>query len=241
LEQAGECLASAIAKIGVDAVMTLLTKKVTDKIGKNAVKKQDENSVDNIYNTDATKQINENAHGNSNIGIETENAPVQTTAIQLEENFKFKNPTGNWSREIGVNHYKTGKIIKQMSRSEIGRKVVDANNKDDIDLTLSVRTDVPNEIKGRSSDNNGTAYVYNTESYDETVLTLIHEGLHAMGIRDSRRAEALVRLAELDHQGIPINRKTIRQVLKDMKDVEVYDDMPWRVGKESPHFPGVEF
>jgi hypothetical protein len=32
LEQAGECLASAVAKIGVDAMMTLLTKKVVDKI-----------------------------------------------------------------------------------------------------------------------------------------------------------------------------------------------------------------
>ena len=43
LEEAGKHLASAIAKIGVDAVMTLLTKKVADEIGK---------SIDNVNQVD---------------------------------------------------------------------------------------------------------------------------------------------------------------------------------------------
>jgi copper chaperone CopZ len=43
LDIAGECLASAVAKIGVDAVMTLLTSKVADEIGK---------GIDNVNQVD---------------------------------------------------------------------------------------------------------------------------------------------------------------------------------------------
>ena len=128
-----------------------------------------------------------------------------------------------------------------MSKSKIGQKIVDAVNANDIDLSLSVRNDIPRNLLGVSKGNYGTAYVYNTQSYEQTVLTLIHEGLHAMGIRGSRRAEALVRLAELEHQNIVTSRKAIRQVLKEMKNTEAYNYLPWRIGGELPSFPGVEF
>ena len=254
LEEAGEHLASAVAKIGVDAVMTLLTSKVADEVSKSVdhvnqvgeVTAASEGAgksganLNNVSNTNA-RQISDVDNANSSLEIETERTPVLSDATEFNENYKFTNPTGNWSRELGINHYKTGKIVKQMSSSEIGQRVVDATNADKINLTLSVRNDVPRNLSGVSYGNNGTAYVYNTQSYDETVLTLIHEGLHAMGIGGSRRAEALIRLAELEHQGIPINRKTIRQVLQEMRNAEAYGHMPWRVGRESSNFPGVEF
>ena len=224
LDKAGQHLANFITTIGIDIVIGILTKKAAGK-------------VKGAGNLDEAEYVNA-GRANGNTRIEIENTPVSSI---INENYKFINPTGNWSRELGINHYKTGKIIKQMSSSEIGQRVVDAVNADDIDLSLSLRNDIPRNLLGISTDNYGTAYVYNTQSYDQTVLTLIHEGLHAMGIGGSRRAEALVRLAELEHQGIPINRKTIRQVLTEMKETEGYNHMPWRIGGESPNFPGVEF
>ena len=44
LDKAGKHLADAVAKIGVDLLMTLLTKKVADEVGK---------SVDNLNQVDA--------------------------------------------------------------------------------------------------------------------------------------------------------------------------------------------
>ena len=221
--------------------MTLLTSKVAEKISKGV---DNVNQADEVYaHSDGANTGNlENTNNVKNsIEVEKENIPTSSTTTEFDDNYRFTNPTGNWSRELGINHYKTGKIVKQMSSSEIGQRVVDAANADDINLSLSIRNDVPRNLSGISYGNNGIAYVYNTQSYDETVLTLLHEGLHAMGIGGSRRAEALVRLAELEHQGIPINRKTIRQVLQEMKDAQAYDDMPWRVGGESPNFPGLKF
>ena len=254
LEEAGKDLASLVAKVGVDTLMTLLTGKIAQEIGKSVdnLKQVDEvhahseganRSGGNLDNADNINvgQISNVDNVNGSIGIETERTSISPAATELDENYKFTNTTGNWSRELGINHYKTGKIVKQMSSSEIGQRVVDAANADEINLTLSIRTDVPKKTKGMSTSNYGTAYVYNTQSYDEIVLTLIHEGLHAMGVGGSRRAEALVRLAELEHQGIPINRKTIRQVLKEIKDEEDYDYLKWRIGEESPHFPGLKF
>ena len=65
LDKAGEHLASAVAKIGVDAVMTLLTKKVADEVGKGL---DNLNRVDEVHahhdpdvnagNLDDTNQVN---------------------------------------------------------------------------------------------------------------------------------------------------------------------------------------
>ena len=230
LDKCGQHLANFVSTVGLDIVLGILFKKAAGK-AKGA------GNLDEAENINVGR-VDDINNANSNTRIEIEGAPVLSTT---DENYKFTNPTGNWSRELGINHYKTGKIIKQMSNSEIGQTVVDAVNANDIDLSLSLRNDIPRNLLGISKGNYGTAYVYNTQSYDQTVLTLIHEGLHAMGIGGSRRAEALVRLAELEHQGIPINKKTIRQVLKEMKNTGGYDHMPWRVGRESPNFPGVEF
>jgi hypothetical protein len=88
----------------------------------------------------------------------------------------------------------------------------------------------------------GIAYVRNTQSYRQTAATLVHEGLHALGIGGSRRAEALVRLAELAHLGVTIDRSAMRQVLINMKRFpKDYGHLPWRIGGKSPHFPDVEF
>lgn len=67
--------------------------------------------------------------------------------------------------------------------------------------------------------------------------TAAHEGLHALGIAGSRRAEALVRLAEPEQLGVPIDIRAIQQVLFDIGATDdsgergFYDNLPWRRGE----------
>ena len=90
LDKAGEHLASAVAKIGVDAVMTLLTKKVADEVGKTVdpVNRVDEvhahsddvtpdrvNDVDNVTSNDPNKvelekpQRNQSNQADNNLDV----------------------------------------------------------------------------------------------------------------------------------------------------------------------------
>lgn len=143
-----------------------------------------------------------------------------------------------------------------MSRTEAGKKVLAAADKGQIDLAFSTRKTPglygearsPNPLwKGRAdvyipSTQNGRDFkILNTSvrGYEHTAATAIHEGLHALGVGGSRRAEALVRLSELQMHGIPIDMKAIRQVLSDMKGH--YDDLPWQQGSSIDEFPGVRF
>lgn len=67
--------------------------------------------------------------------------------------------------------------------------------------------------------------------------------MHSLGVAGSRRAEALVRLAELENLGVTIDRTAMRQVLTDMgsRKTGAYSDLPWRTGDSTPVFPELEF
>lgn len=159
----------------------------------------------------------------------------------VELSLSIVNPTSKETARLGVHHLKTGRIIAHLNRSDIGQLILKEARDDNINLTLSVREDVPRGLMGVSYGIYGTAYVRNTQSYKETVITLIHEGIHALGVEGSRRAEAIARLAELRHEGTAITQKTIKQVLTDIRSVGAYNHLPWRVGKKSKYFPDLSF
>ena len=81
LDQAGEHLASAVAKIGVDAVMTLLTKKVADEIGKSA---DHVNQVDEVHahsdnaNAGRVDDVDNTSPNRTEIDEPQPNQPVQS-------------------------------------------------------------------------------------------------------------------------------------------------------------------
>ncbi len=155
--------------------------------------------------------------------------------------------------KYGVNPLKTSKIAKIMSKSDIGKYVLKQAELGVIDLELSSASNITiGQEFGVSYSNRAIAYVRNTQTfgnerwgiragYHLTASILIHEGVHALGVGGSRRAEALARIAELNHAGIEVNRKTIRMVLEDINNAKVYDAMPWRINSESEYFPGVKF
>jgi RHS repeat-associated protein len=158
--------------------------------------------------------------------------------------------------QYGVNPLKTRKIIKQMNKSDIGKYILQKAEEGVITLELSTEPNITiGQDFGISYSNRAIAYVRNTQTftmnmsrragiragYQQTASTLIHEGVHALGIGGSRRAEALARIAELKHMGIEVNTRSMRMILEDIGVAKVYDRLPWRINLESEHFTGVKF
>lgn len=157
-----------------------------------------------------------------------------------DESLQITNMTWRGSsRLLGVNFLRTKRVVQEMARSAIGRFVVNAAEKNEIDLVMSVM-DRGRNILGASVGNSGAAYVRVTQSYAETASTLIHEGLHALGLGGSRRAEALVRIGvKVLHEGQPLNRGLMRGVLEEMG--ANYNRLPWRLNASTAKFPSLVF
>lgn len=182
--------------------------------------------------------------------------------------YSVNNLTDRQSTRYGVNYFNTNQLRRTMSRTETGRKVVGAADSGEIDLTFSIQS-WERGLEGRSYGNRAVVYIPETQNgtkltimdrssgvptvdrqisgYDHTAAVGVHEGLHAMGIAGSKRAEALVRLAELELHGVPIDRKAIRQVLSEINGAKnergegVYSGLPWQQGLTIPEFPNARF
>jgi len=170
-------------------------------------------------------------------------------------------------------------IRAYMGRTEAGQKVLAAA--DNRSIVLNFSDDLPPSpgTIGWAKKDSAHMYLRQTENGSIPWVTYggdhvgaleftankgVHEGLHAMGITGSRRAEALVRLEELRSMGRPIDRNAMRQVLGEMRSTPTtrrgpefaknsYDMLPWRtvasqngqavrfMGSTISSFPGVVF
>jgi hypothetical protein len=145
-----------------------------------------------------------------------------------------------------------------MANSPIGQRVLSAADNGEIDIIFSANRNVdaglygvnpptlggttPNAIVYLKNVQNGRQYDLlgiQTSGYQQAANTAIHEGLHALGVGGSRRAEALVRLSELENIGVTIDRSAMRQVLTDMRGN--YDHLPWSSGRTTENFFGLKF
>ena len=142
-------------------------------------------------------------------------------------------------RREGINPLRTSRLRREIRKSAIGRQILDAADNDTIHLTITGTRISDDTLLGESIGRRGTVFTFNTQSYTRTAETAIHEGVHALGVGGSRRAEALARLAEIKHQGGVIDRAAMQKVLTDMG--KNYDHFRWKIYKTSPHFPGVVF
>lgn len=136
-----------------------------------------------------------------------------------------------------------------MGRTASGRRVLQAADNNEIVLRLShdinpprnlygevpptIAGDLPEAIVYLKNNQNGRLYDLlgvRASGYQTVAGTATHEGLHALGVAGSRRAEALVRLAELEQLGVRIDARAMRQVLSDMRGAGSYGHLPWRRG-----------
>ncbi|TDM05470.1 MAG: hypothetical protein C4K60_11875 [Ideonella sp. MAG2] len=156
---------------------------------------------------------------------------------------------GYWG-DLNKNEYNA--VRKYIERTEAGRKVVQAL--DNRKIFMKYTNELPEEAGLVGVNRGGSAKVFlrMTEGGREYALLgakldaleysaniSLHEGLHGLGVRGSKRAEALVRLEELRSSGISVDQRAMRQVLKDMGTN--YNHLRWRSGGSSAAFPGLEF
>ncbi|MDA8017399.1 MAG: DUF6531 domain-containing protein [Thermoanaerobaculia bacterium] len=154
----------------------------------------------------------------------------------------FRNIHGqnlNIYRQVGINPMRSFRLRRAIQESSIGRRVLEAADNHIIELEITGSRIADRGLLGEAFGRNAYVYAFNTQSYSRTAEIAIHEGVHALGVGGSRRAEALARLAEISHRGGTIDRAAMRRVLMDMRGN--YDHLRWRVGGSSPHFPGLSF
>ncbi len=155
-------------------------------------------------------------------------------------------------------------VFQNMASSPIGQQVLDAAESNVIRLEFSESffrqsrrldaTEAAN-VLGWTTGKKAKVYLPAVGSNSAAATTAIHEGIHALGVQGSRRAEALARLAETYHRGDVIDKTAMRKVLTEIREARIkigekvvnpYANLPWRQGKPgtgrtSTHFPGLEF
>ncbi|MDG9668158.1 hypothetical protein ONV78_10470 [Hahella sp. CR1] len=153
--------------------------------------------------------------------------------------------------DLNKNEYDA--VRSYMSRTDAGKKLLEALDKREVFVDFTDEYVKSPYIAGQTAGRFGKVFLRNTENgyywdqldiavdgMERTALIGLHEGLHAMGVGGSRRAEALVRLEELRSKGVKIDRAAIKQVLSDMDDS--YDHRPWLSGgRSSKYFPELKF
>ncbi|BFO56005.1 hypothetical protein [Acidovorax sacchari] len=162
--------------------------------------------------------------------------------------------TRDGSLSRNVSWFDQQAVLDNMATSEIGRQVLHAAQTNRFRLEFSksyfqqgVNGTVDTGMKGYAFETKAKVYLPAHSSNAEVASTAIHEGIHELGVVGSQRAEALARLAEIQHQGGAINFSTMRGVVRDVRSATfqdgtpVYSGMPWSLGEQSSAFPGVRF
>jgi len=152
--------------------------------------------------------------------------------------------------DLNKNEYKT--VRAYFGRTDAGKKVLTALDQKDIYIDFIDGAPEGPLVYGMSKGRTGKIFTQNTkggkywemldielDSMEATASTGLHESLHSLGVRASRKAEALVRLEEMRAAGAVIDRTAMKQVLSDMK--YGYDHLPWLSGNTSDSFPGLTF
>ncbi|WP_390342930.1 hypothetical protein ACFJIS_21270 [Variovorax boronicumulans] len=191
-------------------------------------------------------------------------AQVERTALLAERgSANVSNATSNFSGSVvvrdgsmsrDVSWFDQQAVLGNMATSDIGRQVLIAakSNQFRLEFSKSYYQQGPNGavdtgVQGYAFPTKAKVYLPAHTSNEAVARTAIHEGIHELGVVGSQRAEALARLAELQHQGIPIKFSTMRGVLGDIRSAvhvdgsPVYTGMPWKLGEQSTAFPGVIF
>ena len=150
LDKAGQHLASAVAKIGVDAVMTLLTKKVADKV------------ADTGKKTDAPRKL--------------EDGSVETTGDieQVNRSIRKRNPADNSNQIYGIED-----IGNEVTSDPLATRAYNRITDQGIDVFLdSEAPDSTTSGEFYPLDFEVRIYESNNFNTQDVVSTIVHESTH---------------------------------------------------------------
>ena len=158
LDKAGQHLASAVAKIGVDAVMTLLTKKVADKV------------ADTGKKTDTPKKLDDGS--------------VETTGDMDEINRSIRRHNSQTDRHPYTVEDVGNEIVDNSVATEAYKRITDEGY--DVRINHD-RPDDP-DMFGETllGEKNVEIYEQNNMNAEDVVGTMVHESVH-VEYRNQRR------------------------------------------------------
>jgi hypothetical protein len=160
-------------------------------------------------------------------------------------------PSGPWG-DLDSNQAKVVRTI--MLRTRAGREVLRAVRENRISLTFT-NEDAPNGNPGGTRGTTARVYLKVTQrgrSYtvgyvrksaseaEYAAAIAVHEGIHALGLRGSKRAELYCRLQEMKLVGFEIDSAVQQETRQFIYREPVYANLPDTIGCKSDSFPGVE-
>ena len=137
----------------------------------------------------------------------------------------------------GTNTIRSSRILGRLKETDTGRLVRENIDNGKIKLVLDGDA-FPPKVYGRAfftePDKIGgvaKVFVRNTQTRELTFRTAVHEGVHALGVTGSRKAEVLARLAEVRALGRKVRYSDVkRAVLEVDSRPDLYGKLPRRLG-----------
>ncbi|MBK9949295.1 MAG: hypothetical protein IPP12_19230 [Nitrospira sp.] len=148
-------------------------------------------------------------------------------------------------------------VTNSLNQSELGQLLVEQHRRGRIELVLDYGQPPPNvsglqlprpPLAGTPGRERAIAYVQTAlratpeQTLEETVNILVHEGVHALGVRDSKRAEFWAFIAERVHRQENIREDDVQNLLRmiEQEYANLPDLLPEGFGI-SPFFPSLVF
>lgn len=149
-----------------------------------------------------------------------------------------------------IGWFDEAEVIADMSRSQLGREVLEAATSNRIRLEFSRSFFRPGLlgrqdrlVLGVAFEGGKKAKIFIPAHVNNAQIarTAIHEGLHKLGIRGSQQAEIIARIAERMHMGQPITADVLQEIAEFVVRNPRYQNLKWSVGRRHPLFPHWEF
>lgn len=122
-------------------------------------------------------------------------------------------------------------IIKVLTSNQVGRAAYRHVNENKIPINMLYNMDNPKGVSGEYDPGEREIYIYvdKTKTIRESAKTIVHEATHdRLGHTGTRREEVLCFLEEAKFEGIALTQDVIRSIIKEIREVGTYKDLPWR-------------
>lgn len=169
-----------------------------------------------------------------------ENKKTEKTAKGENTNIVYRHALNEDVFETYLNPRSDGKntdviiprnIIKALNKNEAGKRAYEFLKQNNIQVCLLYNVDNPLRLSGEYDiiENKVRIYVDVTKSIQESARTIVHETTHArLGATGTKKEEVLCFLEEARYCGIKLTNKYKRDIIKQINQIDVYDDLPWR-------------
>ncbi|MEW8022804.1 MAG: hypothetical protein AB2803_03800 [Candidatus Thiodiazotropha sp.] len=191
-------------------------------------------------------------------GLVSGAAYTKLSRLRVGANKDFSISVRDGSNGRDVDWFDLNKVVNDMSSSSIGRTVLDAADSNQMRLQFSrsyYREGLlgPENFSfegvtfspsfGQKSAIKAKVFLPSVGSNARAAEVGIHEGVHALGVSGSKRAEVLARASEVMHRtgSSTLSLSELKKIYRQVNTTPFYNKLPSKLGEQSWLFPGVTF